>query len=312
MRVLVAGASGAVGKQLIPQLALRGHEIAGLVRSATGAGCVAARGATPIVADALNRAEVWKAIGDFRPDAVIHQLTALAANLDMRDFDAAFAQTNRLRTEGTDNLLSAAREFGVRRFVAQSFCGSTYARRGGNVKTEDDPLDPHPPAAFQRTFQAIRYLERVTCEARDVAGVCLRYGFFYGPGTSLSKNGSTIDQIRRRRLPVVGHGNAIWSLIHSADAASACVAALESDAMGYYNVVDDEPVAIGKWLPEFARIIGAKPPFRIPAFVARLMLPEHLFVMMTSLRGASNARFKQTFAWQPSFPTWREGFRALT
>jgi nucleoside-diphosphate-sugar epimerase len=142
--------------------------------------------------------------------------------------------------------------------------------------------------------------------------VCLRYGFFYGPGTSLGKSGSTIDQIRRRRLPVVGHGSAIWSLIHSADAASACVAALESDAMGYYNVVDDEPVAIGKWLPEFARIIGAKPPFRIPAFVARLMLPEHLFVMMTSLRGASNARFKQTFAWQPSVPTWREGFRALT
>jgi nucleoside-diphosphate-sugar epimerase len=180
MRVLVAGASGAVGKQLIPQLGARGYEVAGLVRSSSGAACVAAKGVEPIVANALDRAEVWRAVREFRPDAIIHQLTALPANLDLRNFDAVFAQTNRLRTEGTDNLLSAAREFGVRRFVAQSFCGCTYARSGGNAKMEDDPLDPHPPAAFRRTLRAIRYLEKATCAAQDVAGVCLRYGFSMG------------------------------------------------------------------------------------------------------------------------------------
>jgi nucleoside-diphosphate-sugar epimerase len=307
MKVLVAGASGAIGRALIPALLERGHQVAGLVRSETGSAWVARQGAQPFRADALDASAVRACFERFRPEAVAHQLTALSASLDLRDFDRAFAATNALRTRGTDNLISAARQVGVRRFVAQSFCGWPYARVGGAVKTEEDPLDPDPPAALRQTLDAIRYLEEAV-SAAGLGGISLRYGGFYGPGTSLSANGATVEQVRRRKFPVVGSGAGVWSFLHVADAASATTAALEGEATGVFNVVDDEPAPVSAWLPALAAAVGAKPPRRLPAFLGRMILPHHLFVMMTDIRGGSNAKFKRTFAWQPAWPTWREGF----
>jgi 2-alkyl-3-oxoalkanoate reductase len=308
MRIVVAGASGVVGKALVPALVARGHEVLGLVRSAASASLVAQAGAEPAVVDALDRSAVLEQFRLFRPDAIVHQLTALSATTDLREFDRVFAQTNLLRTRGTDNLLAAGRDVGARRFVAQSYCGWPYARQGGWVKTEDDPLDPEPPQAFQRTLEALRYLESAVQTAGDVRGVNLRYGGFYGPGTFLSEGGTMRDQVRRRRVPIVGRGSGVWSFVHIADVARATVAAVESDITGTFNVVDDEPAPVAQWLPELAKAVGAKPPFRVPAFLARLIVPEHLFVMMTDVRGGSNARFKRAFDWQPEFSTWRDGF----
>jgi nucleoside-diphosphate-sugar epimerase len=309
MRVLVAGASGAVGRALVPALLGRGHKVAGLVRSEAGGAFVASQGAQPFVVDALDATAVSACFDRFRPDAVVHQLTALPDATDLRDFDRVFAQTNALRTRGTDNLVAAARRGGVRRFVAQSFCGWPYARVGGPVKTEDDPLDPNPPAALRRTLDAIRHLEGAVTAATDLHGVSLRYGGFYGPGTSLSLGGAIIEQVRRRRFPVVGAGAGIWSFLHIADTASATVAALEGEATGVFNVVDDEPAPVADWLPALAAAVGAKRPWHLPALLGRLVLPEHLFVMMTDIRGGSNARLKRTFVWRPAWPTWREGFQ---
>ncbi|MGD9925333.1 MAG: NAD-dependent epimerase/dehydratase family protein, partial [Pseudorhodoplanes sp.] len=228
---------------------------------------------------------------------------------DLRDFDRVFAQTNLLRTKGTDNLVTAARETGVRRFVAQSFCGWPYARTGGPVKTEADPLDPDPPPGFRRTLEAIRYLEAAVNGAPGLQGINLRYGGFYGPGTFLSRTGAMVDQVRRRRFPLIGDGGGIWSFIHIADVAGATTVAVEGQAAGTFNVVDDTPAPVSEWLPYLADVIGAKRPWRVPAALARLVLPEHLFVMMTDVRGGSNARFKQEFGWKPEFSTWREGFK---
>jgi len=309
MRIVVAGASGAIGKVLVPSLLARGHKVLGLVRSADGASRVAQSGAEPALVDALDQSMLLEPCRLFRPDAIVHQLTALPANTDLRDFDRVFAQTNLLRTKGTDNLLAACRDVGASRFVAQSFCGWPYARQGGPVKTEDDPLDPEPPKAFRRTLDALRYLESAVETARDIRSVNLRYGGLYGPGTSLSEGSEIVDQVRRRRLPIIGRGGGIWSFVHITDVARATVAAVESDITGTFNVVDDEPAPVARWLPELAKAVGAKPPFRIPAFLARLILPEHLFVMMTDVRGGSNAKFKRAFNWRPEFSTWRDGFR---
>lgn len=304
MRIVVAGASGAVGKALVPRLVARGHQVAGLVRRQGAA--VAAMGAAPLVVDALDGAAVRAALLAFRPEAVIHQLTALPQAIDLRDFAGVFAATNRLRTQGTDNLIAAARAVGARRFVAQSYCGWPYARIGGPAKSEDDPLDPDPPPAFRETLAAIRHLERAVAE---IGGVSLRYGGFYGPGTSLSRDGTAVAEIRRRRFPVVGKGGGIWSFIHIADAASAAVAAVEGEAAGTFNVVDDDPAPVAAWLPALAQAVGAKPPLHVPAFIGRLVLPKHLYLMMTAQRGGANARFKRSFGWQPAFASWREGFR---
>lgn len=306
MRVLVAGASGVVRRALVPALIERGHDVAGLVRSPASGSLVARLGGKPLVVDALDRVAVRELVRQFKPEAIIHELTALMTS-GLRDFDKVLAQTNLLRTRGTDILLAAAREVGARRFVAQSFCGWPYARVGGPVKTEDDPLDPDPPAALRRTLEALRYLESTVEAARDVGGINLRYGSFYGP--FLSERGGMVDQVRRRRLPIVGTGGGIWSFVHISDVASATAAAVEGDVVGTFNVVDDDPAPVAEWLPALAEAIGARSPFRIPAVVARLFLPEHLFVMMTDVRGGSNAKFKQDFGWRPAFSTWRDGFR---
>jgi nucleoside-diphosphate-sugar epimerase len=308
MKVFIAGATGALGRHLVARLAASGHEVVGMTRSVSKQDALRTLGATPVVADALDPDEVASAVAEARPEVIVHELTALAGSLEVRHFDRDFAATNRLRTEGTDHLLAAGRAVGVRRFVAQSFAGWTFARSGGPVKTEADPLDPSPPEAMRRTLGAIRYLEDAVIDADWTEGVVLRYGGFYGPGTSLWAGGEHVELIRKRRFPVVGGGAGVWSFIHIDDAAEATVAAVEHGRRGIYNIVDDEPAAVAEWLPAAAAAFGAKPPRRVPRAIGRLLAGEAAAVMMTDLRGASNAKAKASLGWQPRHASWREGF----
>jgi nucleoside-diphosphate-sugar epimerase len=258
------------------------------------------------VADALEPEDVARAVAEAEPEVIVHQLTALSGSLDMRHFDRDFALTNRLRTEGTDHLLAAGRAVGVRRFVAQSFAGWPYERSGGSVKTEDDPLDPEPVAAMRRSLEAIRRLEASVTGADWTEGVVLRYGGFYGPGTSLGPDGEHLEAIRRRRFPVVGDGAGVWSFLHIEDAADATVAAVERGTRGIYNIVDDEPARVAEWLPVVASSLGARPPRRVPRRLGRLLAGEAVAVMMTEMRGASNAKAKRELGWKPGHPSWRQ------
>ncbi len=306
MKVLVAGATGALGKQLVPRLVSAGHEVVGMTRSASKLDAVRDLGATPAVADALDPDQVSAAVAESRPEVIVHQLTALAGSLDMRHFERDFELTNRLRTEGTDHLLAAGRAVGVSRFMAQSYAGWPFARSGGLVKTEDDPLDPAPVDAMRSTLDAIRYLEEAVTRADWTVGVVLRYGGFYGPGTSLGPDGEHLELIRKRRFPVVGSGAGVWSFIHIEDAADATVAAVER-GHGIYNIVDDEPAAVAEWLPAAAAALGAKPPRHVPRLLGRVVAGEAATVMMTEIRGASNAKAKRELDWRPRHPSWREG-----
>jgi nucleoside-diphosphate-sugar epimerase len=267
-------------------------------------------GAVPVVADALDPDQVAEAVGMARPDVIVHQLTAIGA-VDLRHFDRDFALTNRLRTEGTDHLLSAGQAVGVRRFVAQGVGGyGAYARTGGPVKTEEDPLDPTPARGMRETLAAIRHLEEAVLGARWTEGIVLRYGVFYGPGTSLAPGEEQFELVRRRKFPLVGDGGGVWSFIHVADAAEATVAAVERGSRGVYNVVDDDPAPVAKWLPALAQELGAKKPMRVPRFIGRLFAGEAGVVMMTDVRGASNAKAKRELGWRPAHPSWRDGFAA--
>jgi 2-alkyl-3-oxoalkanoate reductase len=306
MRIFLAGATGALGSRLVPQLLAAGHDVTGTTRSPAKADALRAAGVEPVVADGLDRDAIVAAVVAARPDAIVHQLTALAGLSSLRDFDGAFALTNRLRTEGTDNLLAAAREAGVGGFVAQSYAGWPYARSGGPVKSEDDPLDPDPVPSMRETLAAIRHLEAAVTEA---GGIVLRYGGFYGPGTGLTRGGEQVEMIRKRRFPIVGDGGGVWSFVHIDDAAAATVAALERGTPGIYNVVDDEPAPARDWLPALAAAAGAKPPRRLPRWLARLAAGEALTAMMTESRGASNAKARRELDWAPAHPSWREGFR---
>jgi 2-alkyl-3-oxoalkanoate reductase len=308
MRIFVAGATGALGRRLVPLLVDRGHQVAAMTRTPGKAAGLRAAGAEPVVADALDRQAVLRAVGQARPEVVVHQLTGLAGTPSLRKFDQGFAATNRLRTEGTDHLLAATRAAGARRVVAQSFAGWPFARVGGPVKTEDDPLDPDPPAELRRSLDAIRHLEAAVLGTEGVEGLVLRYGGFYGPGTSVGMGGSMVEDVCRRRLPIVGAGTGVWSLIHIDDAAAATAAAVERGAPGIYQIVDDDPAPVSAWLPELAKAVGARPPRRVPAWVARLLAGEHGVVLMTEIRGASNAKAKRTLGWTPTYPTWRQGF----
>lgn len=308
MRVFVAGATGAIGRQLVPRLVRAGHEVHGMTRHASKQQVLRDLGAVPVVADALDAEQVAEAVGRAGPDAVVHQLTAIGA-MDLRHFDRAFATTNRLRTEGTDHLLSAAQAAGVKRFVAQSFF-AMYARTGGPVKSEEDAFDASPAREMRETVAAIRHLEQAVLGATWTEGIVLRYGGFYGPGTSLGPGGAQLEAVRRGRMPLVGGGTGVWSFIHIADAADATVAALERGSRGVYNVVDDEPAAVSVWLPELARMLDARRPMRVPRFVGRLLTGETGDVMMTQLRGASNAKAKRELGWEPAHPSWRQGFAA--
>jgi nucleoside-diphosphate-sugar epimerase len=308
MRIFLAGATGAIGGRLVPLLLEAGHEVTGTTRSPAKADMLRAAGAEPVIADGLDRDAIVAAIAAARPDAIVHQLTALGDLTSLRNLDGAFALTNRLRTEGTDNLLAGAREAGTRRFVAQSFTGWPYARTGGPVKTEDDPLDPDPVPSMSKTLAAIRRLEQTVTQA---GGIALRYGGFYGPGTGLTPGGDQVELIRKRRFPIVGDGGGVWSFIHIDDAAAATLAALERGAPGaIYNVVDDDPAPVREWLPALAAAAGAKPPRRLPRWLARVVAGESVATMMTEIRGASNAKAKRELGWEPAHPSWREGFRA--
>jgi nucleoside-diphosphate-sugar epimerase len=309
MRVFVAGATGAIGKQLVPRLVAAGHAVHGMTRRESKQGMLRELGAVPVVADALVSEQVAEAIGRARPDVIVHELTAIGS-LDTRHFDRDFALTNRLRTEGTDHLLSAGQAVGVRRFVAQSYGAWPYERTGGPVKTEEDPLDPYPPREMRETLAAIRYLEQAVLAAEWTEGIVLRYGAFYGPGTSMAPGKPQVEMVRHRKFPLVGDGAGVWSFIHIADAAEATLAAIEHGQRGVYNVVDDEPAPVAQWLPALAKEVGAKNPMRVPRFVGRLFAGEAGVVMMTEARGASNAKAKRELGWRPSHPTWRQGFVA--
>ena len=309
MRIFVTGATGVIGRRLVPLLVANGHTVVGTTREARKADALRAAGASPVVLDALDPDAVRQAIVRAEPDVVVHQLTALAGFTDFRKFEQSFAITNRLRTEGTDHLIAGMREAGVRRLVAQSYAGLTFARVGGPVKTEDDPLDPDPPEGFRRTIEAIRYLEKAVLHTDGIEGTVLRYGAFYGPGTSLGEGGFMLEGVRHRRFPIVGRGTGLSSFIHVDDVASATVAAIETGKVGLYNIVDDDTAPVAEWLPALSAAIGAKPPRRVPPWLARRFVGEHGVVMMTEARGASNAKAKRDLGWRPTYPSWRDGFR---
>ena len=300
MRVFVVGASGAIGTRLVPQLIDRGHEVIGTSRSPGNADRLRALGAQPIALDLLDPNAVRRAVLEAEPDAIVHEATALANVRFSRNFDRSFAQTNRLRTEGTDNLLAAAREAGVVRFVAQSFASMRYAREGGPIKTEDDPLDPSPPASARETHAAMRHLDQAVTSA---GGIALRYGGFYG-----AANDGLVDPVRKRQFPIVGDGGGIFSFVHLDDAAAATVLALEHDGSAIYNIVDDEPAPVHEWLPVLASALGAKPPRHVPVWLARLIAGEAAVIIGTESNGASNAKAKRELGWTLRYPSWRQGF----
>jgi nucleoside-diphosphate-sugar epimerase len=301
MRVLVVGATGSVGRQLVPQLVAAGHRVAGTTRSPVKVGGLRAAGAEPMVVDGLDAAAVGEAVATAEPEVIVYEATAIPPKLSFRRFDETFGPTSKLRTVGLDHLLAAAAAQGVPRFIAQSYAGWPNARTGGPVKTEDDPFDPDPPAAMRATVNAIRYLEDKVTAA---GGIALRYGNLYGPGSSEIFT----RMLQRRQVPVVGDGGGVWSFLHVTDAATAAVAALTAGTPGVYNIVDDDPARVSEWLPVMARGAGAKPPLHVPAWVGKLAVGEAGLSMMTQIRGCSNAKAKAGLGWQPVWPTWREGF----
>ncbi|MEX2195041.1 MAG: NAD(P)-dependent oxidoreductase [Thermoleophilaceae bacterium] len=309
MKVFVAGATGAIGRPLVRQLVAAGHEVTGMTRSAEKARALEQAGARAAVCDAFDREGVIAAVGDARPDVVVHQLTDLPSSLDLRRLGEAYAGNDRVRREATPHLLEAARAGGARRVVAQSI-GFLYAPEGGAVKVESDPTYDDAPPPLDKSIRTVLEVERAVVGADGLEGVVLRYGFFYGPGTYYAADGDIGGQVRARRYPVVGSGAGISSFIHTEDAAAATVAALDRGAPGIYNVVDDEPAPIRQWLPVYAQALGAKPPRRVPRFVARLAAGPFAVMMSTQLRGASNARARRELGWTPRYPSWREGFAA--
>jgi 2-alkyl-3-oxoalkanoate reductase len=304
MRVFLAGATGVIGGRMVRQLLARGHQVTGTTRDSARVEGLRAAGAEPVVVDGLNARGVAEAVARARPDAIIHQMTALSGAPDMKHFDRWFAATNQLRTRGTDHLLAAAQASGVGRFLVQSYTGWTNGRSGPAIKTEEDPLEPHPLPAQRETLAAIDHLERAVVGA-PLEGIVLRYGNFYGPGGSEQ----LVAMVRARKLPIVGGGAGVWSWIHLDDAAAATVAALERGARGRYNIVDDDPAPVAEWLPYLAAVVGARPPLHLPAWLARPLAGEVLVQWMMAGRGASNQKARSQLDWRPAWPSWRQGFR---
>jgi len=279
-----------------------------MTRSPGKADALRAMGAEPAVADGLDRAAVVQAVTRAEPEVVIHQMTALARMKSLKRFDGEFALTNRLRTEGTDHLVAAARAAAARRLIVQSYGSWNYERTGTGLKSEDDPLDPDPPAQQRESLAAIRHLEQTVLDAGDLEAIALRYASFYGPGTGIARDGDIVETVAKRKLPIVGDGAGVWSFIHIDDAASATIAAIDRGALGIYNVVDDEPAPVAEWLPALAQAIGARPPRRIPVWLARMAIGDVGVSMMTRIRGASNAKARRDLGWEPRYRSWREGF----
>jgi nucleoside-diphosphate-sugar epimerase len=302
MRVFVAGASGAIGTRLVPQLAAAGHQVTGTFSRPEKETIVRKAGATPVRLDILDARATSAAIKAARPDAIVHQATAIAHAKWGRSLDKTFAATNRLRREGTDHLLAAAREHGVPKFVAQSFANYRYERRGSWVKSEDDPLDPTPPRTTRQTCETMAYLDSVVAKA---GGIALRYGGFYG-----ETDNAVLRLVRKRFYPVIGEGTGYLSWVHLEDAAAATVLALEHDRPGVFNIVDDEPAPMSEWLPVLARSLAAKPPRRVSAGIASLLAGKDGVTNALEARGAANAKAKRDLGWKPRYPTWRQGFFA--
>jgi nucleoside-diphosphate-sugar epimerase len=311
MKVFVAGASGAIGQQLVPMLVAQGHEVTGMTRTPAKRALIEGLGGRSVVADGLDPEAVAQAVAQAEPEVVVNELTSIDPTKFSRNLDAMFSVTNRLRTEGTDHLLTAARAVGARRFIVQSFAGWPYARTGGPVKTEDDPLQTSAPKSVRQSLAGLRHSEEAVTGAEGIEGLALRYGGFYGPGTSIALNpdGEQVTMLRKGRLPVIGDGGGIWSMLHIADAASATAAAVERGPAGIYNVADDEPAPVGAILDELASVLGIKSPRRIPRWVGRLIAGEGMTLLMTEVRGASNDKAKRELGWQPRYPSWRLGFR---
>ncbi len=306
MRVFLAGATGAIGRRLVPMLLADGHQVTGMTRSKDKLDGLRALGAQPVLADALDAAAVCAAVREARPDAVIHQLTALPQRIDPRKIERDFAMHDRLREEGTRILVAAAQDAGAARIVAQSIAFSYAPGPRGTVHVERDPLLSDPPKSFARSARAVRELERAVL---DAGGVALRYGYFYGPGSAIAPSGSMGQDLARRRMPIVGGGAGVWSFIHIDDAARATVAALTRGHSGAYNIVDDEPAPVSQWLPALAEALGAPRPLRVPAWLARPLAGGYGVATMTTSQGASNELAKRELGWQPQHASWREGFR---
>ncbi|HMD51488.1 MAG TPA: NAD(P)-dependent oxidoreductase [Solirubrobacteraceae bacterium] len=307
MRVFVAGATGVIGRRLVPVLLAGGHEVTGMTRSPGKLEALRALGAEAVLADALDADAVAAALSAARPDAVIDQLTSLPARIDPRRIDRDFAMNDRLRVEGTPILVAAARAAGASRVLAQSIAFAYAPGPAGTVHEEGDPLYLDAPEPFRRSANALHELERTVGE---VGGTVLRYGYFYGPGSSISSGGSMATDLARRRLPIVGSGQGVWSFIHVDDAARATVCALDAGRTGVYNVVDDDPAPVARWLPALAEALGAPRPWRVPEWIARPLAGSYGVASMTRAQGASNALAKRELDWTPAYPSWREGFRA--
>jgi len=305
MRVFVTGATGALGRHLVPGLVAAGHEVTATTRTPDKVAQLREAGAEPVIVDGLDREAVITAVLGAAPEVIVHEMTALASLRSLRNFDREFAATNELRIRGTDNLLAAAAEAGTRRVIAQSYTGWPNERSGGPVKTEDDPLDPRPIRSTVQGLAAIRHVEEAV-PAGAPEGIVLRYGGFYGPGASEP----LLDLVRKRQVPVIGGGTGIWSFIEITDAAAATLAAVDRGEPGVYNITDSDPAPVADWLPYLARAVGAKPPLRVPAWIGRVLAGELVVMQMTTMRGSSNEKARKELGWEPRYGSWREGFRA--
>jgi len=309
MKILLAGASGAIGQTLIPLLLAEHHEVYGAFRNPAHTDRVRSLGATPILFDALDASAVGKAFNEAKPQVVINQLTAIPARIDLRHFDRDFLLTNQLRTEGTRNLTTAAVNAGVEKFIAQSFAGWPYTPKGIRLKTEEDDLDPAPPPQLKPSLDALQTLENTVLREPKFTGIVLRYGPLYGPLTSIAHDGTFVEDLRHHKIPLVGQGTGSWSFLHVHDAATATVAALNHAQRGIYNIVDDDPALVSDWLPYLVECVGAKPPMHVPNAIARMMVGEHAVALMNDIRGVSNEKAKRELQWTPKWSSWRQGFR---
>ncbi|MBK8294983.1 MAG: NAD(P)-dependent oxidoreductase [Solirubrobacterales bacterium] len=310
MKVFVAGATGAIGRPLVRQLVAAGHDVTGTTRSESRAGAIESAGAKPIVCDALDADSVLKAVADASPEVLINQLTSLPKEYKPKDPDF-YVQNNLIRSKGGHNLVEAAKSAGVGRFITQSL-SFMYRQEGNWVKTEDEPVEETAPDSFGDSFRSMIGHEREVLGAREFQGICLRYGFLYGPDTWYAADGTTGLEVKQRKFPVVGAGTGTFSFVHVEDAASAAARAVESSAGGIYNVVDDEPAALKDWLPVYASALGAKPPRHVPLWLAKLVAGKPTAMSAVEMRGASNARAKDQLGWKPKYASWRQGFSEVS